>query len=117
MLTTQDLQAIETLLDKKLDQKFAENNRYRDHKLDQRFSQFEEKLDKKLDEKFAQNNKIRDASLDERFKRELKPIKASLRRLNKKLDLVITTFDNDINHIWKRMNRVEDHLNLPPISS
>ncbi|PIY72159.1 hypothetical protein COY87_02430 [Candidatus Roizmanbacteria bacterium CG_4_10_14_0_8_um_filter_33_9] len=47
---------------------------------------------------------------------ETKPIKKELQKLGKDLDLVISTFDNDITDAKLRVARIEDHLHLKPFT-
>jgi predicted nuclease with TOPRIM domain len=44
---------------------------------------------------------------------ELKPIKKSLNKIEKRLDETIEFFDNEVTFVKKRVDRVEDNLNLP----
>jgi len=48
------------------------------------------------------------------IKKELKPIKSKLNRVDKKLDTVIKFFDREVINLGKRVDRVEQHLNLEP---
>ena len=65
--------------------------------------------------------KIVDQRLDKKLDIKLKPIKFKLNKLDiklnkidNKLDATINLFDNDVNNLYKRMDRVENKLNLPP---
>lgn len=44
---------------------------------------------------------------------ETKPIRKELQRLRKDLNVVISTFDNDIIDTKLRVDRIEDKLHLP----
>lgn len=68
MLTQEDLIAIGNVVDKKLNQRFSEQDEKWNKKLEQQFAEQDEKWDKKLDEK---------------FKKELKPIKSELKKIRK----------------------------------
>lgn len=50
--------------------------------------------------------------MDEKFKTELKPVKSKLNKLNKKLDLVVRFFDQEVITLRKRTDRMETHLHL-----
>lgn len=45
----------------------------------------------------------------------LKPIEKDIRKLNKDMKIVINFFDRETIDLDKRVLRVENHLNLPPI--
>ena len=62
------------------------------------------KLEQKLEEK-----------LEQKFDSKLKPINTRLRKIEKTLDVIVRTFDKDIIETKKRVDRIEDHLSLPPI--
>jgi predicted mannosyl-3-phosphoglycerate phosphatase (HAD superfamily) len=47
----------------------------------------------------------------------LKPINKKLRKIESKLDLAIDYFDTKTLNHEKRINRVESHLHLSPLSS
>ena len=49
-------------------------------------------------------------------KEDLKPIMKSLQLMHKKLDLTISYFDHDLTDHSKRIKRIENHLNLPPVA-
>lgn len=83
MLTQEDLIAIGNVVDKKLTQRFSEQD---------------EKWNKKLDEK---------------FKKELKPIKSELKKIRKDSNSIIKFFDNEIMGINKRVDRLEDYIQMP----
>jgi len=51
------------------------------------------------------------------LRRELNPIKKELKQLRSDLNVVISTFDNDIIETKLRVDRVETHLHLSPIAS
>lgn len=89
MLTKNDLYQIGGLLDKKLDQK-----------IDEKFGQLDQNIDKKLDQK---------------FKKELKPIRLQLKKIQSDIRHMIVFFDRDYDNLRKRVDRVEHHLRLPPL--
>ena len=62
-------------------------------------------IDEKLDNK-----------LDEKFKKELKPIKKELKQLRFDMDCIVKFFDNDIDGLRKRVDRLEDYLRLSRLS-
>ncbi|MEK7078623.1 MAG: hypothetical protein AAB929_01005 [Patescibacteria group bacterium] len=47
----------------------------------------------------------------------LKPIYKELRKLRKDLNITITSFDNEIIDTRRRVDRIEDHLDLPPLQA
>lgn len=47
----------------------------------------------------------------------LKPIQRELRKLRKDLNVTITSFDRDITDTRRRVDRIEDRLNLPPLQA
>ena len=49
------------------------------------------------------------------LKRQLKPIKKSIDKLTKSINLSIKFTNEETTKIKKRVNRIEDHLGLPPI--
>jgi Skp family chaperone for outer membrane proteins len=53
----------------------------------------------------------------QQIRAEIKPIHGELKKLRKDLNAVITTFDGDIMETKKRVDRIEDHLHLPPMQS
>ncbi len=48
---------------------------------------------------------------------EIKPIHRELKKIRKDLNADISTFDSDITDTKKRVDRIEDHLHLPPLQS
>ena len=48
---------------------------------------------------------------------EAKPIKKELQKLRKDINVVISTFDNDIIDTKLRVDRIESNLHLPPFVS
>ncbi|MBI3366127.1 hypothetical protein HY041_00670 [Candidatus Roizmanbacteria bacterium] len=48
---------------------------------------------------------------------ETKPINKELKKLRKDLNVVISSFDNDIIDTKNRVARIEGHLHLPPLQS
>jgi hypothetical protein len=73
--------------------------------------QIENIVEKKLDQK-----------LDQKFDEKLKPIDASLKRIEKKLDTTIRTFDRDINYHHRCLVQLEEKVGVktpsfsPPIN-
>lgn len=67
-----------------------------------------------------------DKKLDEKFRKELKPIKSELRslrrdvnelkkdvhELRRDMNLIVKFFDNDITNVSRRVDRLEDYLQL-----
>jgi len=92
-LTNDDLQKIGKMLDQKMDQRF-----------------------KNQDAKFDQRFKNQDSRIDENFDKHLKPIHQKIDKMNKKLDITIKYFDTITTKHDKRIKRVEDHLQLTPLS-
>jgi hypothetical protein len=43
-------------------------------------------------------------------------LKTSLKPINRKLNLIIKYFDQQISNHGKRIKRIESHLNLPPLA-
>jgi len=58
-----------------------------------------------------------DNLLDKRFKIELKPIKSDISKIRKDIDVIISLFDREYVNLRQRVERIEEHLNLPPLSS
>lgn len=121
-LTQQDLQAIGNLIEVKFDQKLEEKLEQKleekleqkleqklDQKLEEKLEQkLEEKLDKKLEEKL-------DQKLEEKLDKKLKPIKKDIHKIKNDLDTVICHFDRRIISNITRIERLENHLRLPPV--
>lgn len=42
-------------------------------------------------------------------------VQKEFKKIDKKLDLIIRVFDRDIIHTKKRVDRIENHLDLPPL--
>lgn len=53
--------------------------------------------------------------VDQKLESALKPIKKDLSKLKKDMKTVINHFDHENIDLDKRVLRVENHLNLPPI--
>jgi hypothetical protein len=53
---------------------------------------------------------------DEKFEKGIRPLRKDIKRIQKTLDLTIKTFDDDLDKVKRRVDRVEDHLQLPPIN-
>lgn len=58
-----------------------------------------------------------DERLDKKFKIELKPIKSDISKIRKDIDAIISLFDREYVNIRQRVERIEEHLNLPPLAS
>lgn len=74
------------------------------------FTQYSRSMLTKQDKKFLQETFVTKDDLVN----ELKPIKKSLRTMNKKLDLTITYFDKATSSHEPRIKRLEEHAQLPP---
>ncbi|KKQ75934.1 MAG: hypothetical protein US96_C0001G0010 [Candidatus Woesebacteria bacterium GW2011_GWB1_38_5b] len=61
-------------------------------------------LDKKLDQK-----------LDEKLDQKLKPIMNEQKKQGKKLDAFLRLYDGEHTHLRKRVDRIDNHLNLVPL--
>ncbi len=46
---------------------------------------------------------------------ENKPIKRSISKIQKDIKVIISLFDREHVHLIKRVDRIEDHLKLPPL--
>jgi hypothetical protein len=104
-LTTDDLQAIGTLIDEKLDAKLEEKL---GTKLDQKLGKFEEKFEKKLEEKLEQK-------FDQKFEpinKTLKYLKKKVNRMDKTLDIVARTYDQRIVANTRDIAGIKTHLGL-----
>ena len=79
--------------------------------LDQKLKKFATKkyLDQRL-EKFVTKD-----YLDQKFEEKLKPIIKVLKQIKDSQNMIIDVFDRQIIHHDKRLNRVENHLKLPPL--
>lgn len=51
------------------------------------------------------------------LKTELKPIKSDIAKMRKDIDVIISLFDREYLDLRKRVERIEDHLNLPPLAA
>ena len=49
------------------------------------------------------------------LKKELRPIKADLRKIRKDINTVIDFFDREYLNLQKRVARTEEHLGLSPL--
>lgn len=49
------------------------------------------------------------------LEKELKPIKRDISKISRDLTVVINTFDNEILNNRRRIDRIEQHLNLEPL--
>ncbi|MBI4130045.1 hypothetical protein HY468_01875 [Candidatus Roizmanbacteria bacterium] len=61
--------------------------------------------------------KIIDLKLEEKLEQKLKPIKKKLTRLERLSNTIIRSFDREYIYLRKRVDRIEDHLHLSPLSS
>lgn len=99
MLTPQDLQAIqkvvETAVDRQLEIKLEE-------KLE---SKLEEKLESKLEDKL-------DSKLEEKLDKKLKPLKRDINRIRKDVSYLIKKTDEADVRLERRVTRIENHLGL-----
>lgn len=70
---------------------------------------------------FGENNDILlqriDVGTDKKLEKRLKPILKELRKLRKDLKVTITSFDREIIDTMRRADRIEDHLQLPPLQA
>lgn len=64
--------------------------------LDKRFNQFDQKIGEKL-------------------KRELKPIKEDMTKTRKDINVIVSLFDREYVDLRKRVERIEEHLQIPQI--
>ena len=55
-----------------------------------------------------------DNIVTKRIKQELKPVKSDIAKMRK--DVIISLFDREYVDLRKRVERIEEHLNLPPIT-
>ncbi|PIY72143.1 hypothetical protein COY87_02495 [Candidatus Roizmanbacteria bacterium CG_4_10_14_0_8_um_filter_33_9] len=55
--------------------------------------------------------------VEEQIINSIKPINQKLNKMQQNLNLVIRTFDKDIIETKHRVDRIEKHLDLPPIQS
>lgn len=49
------------------------------------------------------------------IKTELKPIKSDISKMRKDIDVLISLFDRDYVDLRNRVERIEEHLDLPPL--
>lgn len=50
-------------------------------------------------------------------KEELAPVKKDITSIRKDIKTIVGYFDNEYLELRKRIDRLEEHLNLPPISN
>ena len=50
-------------------------------------------------------------------KEELNPVKKDVTQIRKGIKAIIAFFDHEYLELRKRVERIEDHLNLPPITN
>ncbi len=108
------LQQISDLLDRKLEEKLEQ-------KFDEAFGErLNLILDKKFDEAFGERlNLILDKKFDEKLAPIHKQLKSHTRRLKtleKNRDTMLLVLDREQSRQAKRLDRVEDHLGLLPLS-
>ena len=58
-----------------------------------------------------------DETVAKRIKKEIAPIKKDITKIRKGMNEIIGFFDNEYLELRKRIERIEDHLSLPPISN
>lgn len=46
---------------------------------------------------------------------QLKPVNRKLNRLQKDISFIVKDYSNAVSHLRKRVDRIEDHLDLPQI--
>jgi len=51
------------------------------------------------------------------IQKDIRSLKKDVRILRKDLNITITSFDREIIDTRRRINRIEDHLNLPPLTT
>ena len=51
------------------------------------------------------------------LKKELDPVKKDISKIRKDTNEIIGFFDTEYGELRKRVERIENHLNLPPISN
>jgi len=70
---------------------------------------------------FGENNEILlpkiDMGVDKKLEKRLTPILKELRKLRKDLNVTITSFDREIIDTRRRVDRIEDHLQLPSLQT
>ncbi|OGG23635.1 hypothetical protein A3A79_00300 [Candidatus Gottesmanbacteria bacterium RIFCSPLOWO2_01_FULL_43_11b] len=49
------------------------------------------------------------------LQRELKPVKKDIKKIKSDISIIVKTYDRDFVHLRRRVNRVESHLQLPPL--
>lgn len=54
-------------------------------------------------------------AIEQIFDIKLKPLKSTIKKIDDKLDAMIRLYDQEYVHLRKRVDRVEDHLNLSPL--
>ncbi|OGM03216.1 hypothetical protein A2115_02820 [Candidatus Woesebacteria bacterium GWA1_41_8] len=54
-----------------------------------------------------------DTVFAERLKQDLKPVKSDITKIRKDIDVMLSMFDREYLEIRKRIERIEEHLNLP----
>ena len=61
--------------------------------------------------------KIRDLLINELapVKRDIKTVKNDVSKIRKDVDVMLSVFDREYLELRKRVERIEDHLNLPSI--
>ena len=51
------------------------------------------------------------------FKEEIKTLKNDVSKIRKDVDVMLSMFDREYIDLRKRVERIEEHLRLPPLSS
>lgn len=57
-----------------------------------------------------------DLVVSKRIRQELNPVKKDVIQIRKDQKTIISFFDNEYLELRKRIERLEHHLNLPPLS-
>ena len=58
-----------------------------------------------------------DNLLSRRFMAELAPIKSDISKMRNGIDVIISLFDRKYIDLRKRIERIEGHFDLPPVTS
>ncbi len=103
-LTKEDLEAIEALLDRKLDQKLSENNKT----ILAHIEALSEDMDRKLDQKFSENNKIimsHISALNQDMDNNFREVGIKLQNLDEKVD-------KQFSFLLERVEEAEESIDL-----
>jgi hypothetical protein len=98
------LQKIELGIDEKLG-----------NKLNLAIRELEKGIDHRLGNKLNLAMEELEGRIDKKLEKRLKPLLKELRKLRRDLNVTITSFDRDIIYTRRRVDRIEDHLQLPTI--